>query len=293
VQPAFRLIIEVRRIRARSRKFGGEAYDDDGMRAGSVFEVTPMMHATGNAAVRKRLLRTVRSDREALDQLTREARFLALARHPAVPRIFEVGRDDEGPFVIEERFEGISLAVLIERHGGAVPRLLALHVARQATVALAEIHALANGDGPLELVHGDPSPDNIVLTPSGDVRFVDFGESNHRGAPLRALSQSGTPPYAAPELLRGESRPSAITDAYAIAAITIALLTSAPLRPEQEEAARLARLAERGIDLRPLEASNLSSGLKSALARLVAFDARLRPTSLSALVREIDGLSAH
>lgn len=248
----------------------------------------PFAHASGALAITKRVRADLASEPAALEALAREARFLSLARHAAVPRLFEVGRDERGPFIVEEAFEGTPLANVITGWE-TMPPLLALHVVREAAKSLSEIHALADDSGPLALVHGDPSPDNIVVSPIGAVRFVDFGEASHRGAapPAKGM-QHGTPPYAAPELLRGEAAPSQSTDVYAIGAIATALLTGVPLRPETEEAARLVALAERGLDLGPLSRSSLDITIGRTLAALVAFEPAARDASLDDLVRAID-----
>jgi serine/threonine protein kinase len=260
------------------------------MPTGSIFEVTSCVVA-GAACVRKRIVAALADQPGARDALVREAQLLALTRHPAVPRLVEVGKDEAGAFVVEEAVVGLTLAELCDRYNGRVPLLLALHVAREAARNLGELHALTDETGPLALVHGDPSPDNVMLTSHGTIRFVDFGGASYRGAPELVLRQHGTPPYAAPELLRGEARPDRVTDAHALAAALIVLLTGESVRPEAEASARLLRAAEVGLDLGPLRRAELPSAIVDLLARLVAFEPRARAGSLFALADAIDDLT--
>jgi serine/threonine protein kinase len=251
--------------------------------AGSVFEVSAVPDAP-TPRVEKRVARHLAHDAEARAALAREAGFLALASHPSLPRLYAVRDEPEGLVIVEEAVEGRTLEQLVDDRDARFPQSLARTIVRDAARSLQEVHALSDKEGPLDLFHGDPSFANLVVAPEGRVRFVDFGEAGYRGAPPRSVVQAGTPPYAAPELLRGESAPSQATDVYALGAVALALLTGAPLRPEREAAARLLKLAEVGIDLAPLAASDLAPDLRTALASVVAFAPRERMTSLDGLI---------
>lgn len=219
--------------------------------------------------------------------LVREARFLALARSPRLPTLLHVGRDERGPFVVESRVAGVPLAVVRDAWE-PLPSPLALHVAREIARAYEELHGLANADGPLVCAHGDPSFTNLLFTPVGGVALVDFGDATARGAPPGAPSQVGTPPYAAPELLRADAAPSQSTDRYAVAALVLTLVGATSLSFELEEAARLHALATTGVDPRAIEAA--PAALHGALSSLLQLDPAERSTSLSILVAALDGV---
>ncbi len=235
--------------------------------------------------MQKRVAAQVRREQVALDALAREASFLARAVHPALPRLFVTGADDDGPFVVEEAVLGRTLEQLTTSEPNVLtPRVVAI-IVRDAARALVAIHELGDAVGPLELVHGDLSFGNIVASRDGSVRFVDFGDATHRGAPRRGREPSaGTPPYAAPEILRGDALPTRATDVYALGAVATALVTGAPLRPERDSAVRLVRLAEQGIDRSVLAKASIGRRLAEALDGLVAFDPRDRETSLGPLL---------
>lgn len=262
---------------------------------GSQFEVTmgdEIVDPSGSGrtitVAIKRPARAHRHDPEARAALEREARFLSLARHPSVPRLLSVGSDEHGPFLVEERVLGESLEAMLERGVEPLALSVAAPLLARAAEALGALHDLADEAGPLELVHGDPSPGNVLVSTSGEVRFVDFGASHHRGALDRPRGR-GTPPFAAPELTRGEALPSRETDVYALAAVAIRILTGRPLRPEADPAARLVAVAERGIDLAPLRAAALPEPLRAALAELVAHDPRERHPRFDRLLAALAG----
>src|SRR5580693_8902262 len=111
--------------------------------SGSVFHVALVTvgGASPSPVVRvcKRLLPRVRDEPAARAAMGREATALARARHPALPELYRVGSDAHGPFVIEERVEGVSVRALVEgwrARGGAVPPRLVAHLAQAAAEAL-------------------------------------------------------------------------------------------------------------------------------------------------------------
>src|SRR5262245_52869069 len=123
--------------------------------SGSVFTVA-LVRRTGHTLVVKRLTPRVRAEPAARAAIAREAQFLSLARHPSVPSLKGVGMDAEGPFVLETRMTGTSIRDIVDgwrRREATVPPYLVAHIAATTSAALADIHALRDEEGPLELVH--------------------------------------------------------------------------------------------------------------------------------------------
>ncbi len=239
----------------------------------------------------KRLLPHHRDAAAARLALVREARCLELARHPSLPALRGVGSDEAGPFVLESVVEGASLRALKAAWSGRIPRRLALHVAVEAVRTLTAIHALEDELGAVGVVHGDIGPDNLWLGPHGAVSLLDLGSSRFRGWEAEAsVDDRGTVPYAAPEIARGEHPPSQGSDVYALAATVAWLLLDgeAPLARAASEAALLAEIGERGIDLLTLE--SLAEPLREALRSHLAFDPGSRTSDLQVLARALDQL---
>jgi serine/threonine protein kinase len=242
----------------------------------------------------KRLLsRTVREP-AARAAMVREGRFLALARHPALPALVRVGADAQGPFLVETRAPGLSLRALSEawaQRGAPVPPSLVAHIALAAANALAELHALADAQGPLGLVHGDLGPDHLFLGPIGELTFVDFGAARFRGLePELETGDRGTLPFAAPEIARGEARSSAEGDVHALAATLLHLATGEPLCEARDAAAALVEIGERGLRTELCaRARGLREAGREALRQALAFDPAARLRSARALAEALAG----
>lgn len=248
------------------------------LRHGATFEVRSVDHR-GVPAVEKRPVAD-----GAHASLAREARFLARCRGRVVPALLDVGRDARGPFLLEAHVDGVPLTVVRDAWP-TLPFPLAIHLAREVVRAYDALHALHDDDGPLDAAHGDPSFDNVLCSSTGHVAIVDFGEATVRGEGATPR-EAGTPPYAAPELIRGEAAPSQTTDRYAVAAMILALVSPVPLRPEAEPSARLARLAIDGVD--PTAIADAPAVVAAALRPLLHVDADARPRSLSSLRDALD-----
>lgn len=251
---------------------------------GSVCVVARVDRA-GEQLACKRVLPHLREVPAARRALVREARALELAHHPGLPALREVGADEAGPYLLETVIEGLPLREVKARWAGRLPRRLALHLASQATALVAELHALGDDRGSLELVHGDLGPDNLWVAPHGRVDVLDLGSARFRGfGPELETGDRGTPPYAAPELARGETVSSQATDTYALAATVAWTLLDgdAPLVDPAADAAVLRLVGERGID--PGRLASLPTPIRDALAPLLAFDPGRRPRDLGPLL---------
>src|SRR5262249_33704120 len=143
--------------------------------------------------------------------------------------------------------------------------------------------------GDLELVHGDISPDNIFFEPPAGITFLDLSNATFRGARDPVFDQArGTLPYAAPEVARGEMRPSRETDTYALAATLLAVALGGSPVSSTTEASRLLEVGTKGVDGARIE---LRAGLpvraRRAIARALAFDPSERLTSSAELAAEL------
>jgi len=140
--------------------------------------------------------------------LLREARASSSLGHPNICTIHEVGETDGDLFIVMELVDGKSLRELSA--GSGLPPETVLRYGVQIASALARAHDRG-------IVHRDLKSANIVVTPEGLVKVLDFGlakrlESGIFESPTRSFataqgssSMSGTLPYMAPEILRGET----------------------------------------------------------------------------------------
>src|SRR5271169_3941668 len=105
-------------------------------------------------------------DPKALERFEREARAASQLNHPNICTIHGIEENNGHPFIVMEKLEGQSLK---QRIGGQAMDLEAvLDISIQVAEALAASHAKG-------IVHRDIKPANIFLTPSGQVKVLDFG----------------------------------------------------------------------------------------------------------------------
>ena len=177
-------------------------------------------------------------DSTARQRFLREARAAAVLTHPGIATVYEAGEAaaDEagGPtplYIAEELVEGETLAERLRRGPLEVPEVLRL--GEQMADALGEAHARG-------IVHRDVKPSNLMLTPDGRLKVLDFGLARRHvwgGEPgaseAETLSRTtpglivGTPAYMAPEQIAGEAV-DARADVYSGGCVLYELLSGRP-----------------------------------------------------------------
>jgi serine/threonine-protein kinase len=115
--------------------------------------------------------------------LLEEARICARLEHPNIVRLEGTGDLGGSPYLAFELIDGVSLRELAEILAPAtLPLPAVLEVARGATAAIAHAHEATSAEGrPLEVVHRDVTPQNILVSRDGAVKLVDFGIARFEG----------------------------------------------------------------------------------------------------------------
>jgi serine/threonine-protein kinase len=161
----------------------------------------------------KRILPAMNQDRGFIEMLLHEARVAATLSHPNLVHVFDVGMADRAYFIAMEHVHGEDLRAIVRqmKRLGATefPIEHALSVALGVCAGLAYAHEKRDLDGaPLDIVHRDISPQNVVVTFSGDVKIVDFGiakSTGKLGDDTASGRLKGKVPYMSPEHARGEA----------------------------------------------------------------------------------------
>jgi eukaryotic-like serine/threonine-protein kinase len=170
----------------------------------------------GAGAFRRRVVLKVlaperRGDRRIAAMLADEARVVGALHHPGIVAALDYQETEEqGPIFVLEFVDGVSLRSVLRlarRQRFVVPEALVAHIGAQVAHALHAAHTAVGRDGqPLQVVHRDVAPDNILLARSGAVYLGDFGVC--RAAGNLDLGESGDGPqgkpgFMAPEQVRG------------------------------------------------------------------------------------------
>lgn len=159
----------------------------------------------------KRILPFVAEDSAFVEMFLAEARLAATLRHPNLADVFDVGIDADSYFFAMEFIHGQDLRnVRLEAQAqqGRVPVEIALAITSGVASALAYAHAKIGPTGPLNLVHRDVSPSNILVGYEGAIKLVDFGiaraETNTSAMVTRTGQLKGKIPYMSPEQCRAK-----------------------------------------------------------------------------------------
>jgi serine/threonine protein kinase len=205
---------------------------------GSVWRVRDL--TLGREVALKLLHPHVARDERVVGRFRREARLAAQLAHPAIVPIFDWDSRGDVAWYTMELAEGGSVADLIARSGS---RPLA-EIAPQVDFILSGLSA-AHSVG---IIHRDLKPENVLIDRYRRWRLADFGIANVSGEEVTGAS--GTPAFASPEQLLGESQDAA-ADCFSVAAIVAYAMSGSPPFGDRDNATILARELRGEVDLSP------------------------------------------
>jgi serine/threonine protein kinase len=195
----------------------------------------------------KRVLPHLAEDNEFLQMFLEEARIAARLNHPNLVQIFELGEEGGSSYLAMEYVPGEDLRRLdrlARSKDQRVPLGLACRIIADAAAGLHHAHLATDAHGqPLQLVHRDVSPQNILVGYSGAVKLIDFGVAKAAGR--AQMTQSGVlkgkVPYFSPEQAQGKSIDHR-SDQFALAIVFWELLTGQRLFKADDDLATLERV---------------------------------------------------
>jgi eukaryotic-like serine/threonine-protein kinase len=227
-----------------------------------------------------------RDDDSAHERFRREARIVARLKHPAIPPVYDVLRWEDGECLVMELVEGETLAAILRP--GPLKVAAALKLFRQIADGLAAAHAKG-------IVHRDLKSSNVMVTPEGDAKILDFGLAKSLGLSESPLSVEGgllgTFHCMSPEQAQGLEIDHR-SDLFSLGALIYETLTGlAPFRGEnlQETLARVYKHRQKPAHVLdpaiPLELSRL-------VERLLQKEPDQRPQSADEVVAVLAGIEA-
>lgn len=226
----------------------------------------------------KRALPHLMADPDFVALFEREARLSAALTHRNIVQIFDFGRDDDALWLAMEFVHGVDLKAVLD--AGPVPMGLALEIGIASARALAYAHRATGPRGvPLNLVHRDVSPHNLLLSFEGDVKLADFGlalPESRREAAVGRLQ--GKYAYMSPEQACGASAdPRA--DLFALGVVLYEMLAGTRCFFCDDGTEAILARVRAARPLRPLAeaAPHLPPGLVQVVEQALAVDPEDRP----------------
>ena len=245
----------------------------------------------------KRILPHVAADHGFVDMFLAEARLAATLRHPNIADVFDVGIDADSYFFAMEFLHGQDLrAVRLEAQAatGRMPLEIALAIVSNIASALSYAHTRVGPLGPLNLVHRDVTPSNILVSYDGAVKLVDFGiaraETNTTHSVTRTGQLKGKIPYMSPEQCRAKPM-DARTDLFSLGIVLYELTTNERPFDGKGDFDTLERIVH-GILLPPSQiVADYPQPLEAIVMRLLANKRSARYQSADALVADLEHLT--
>jgi serine/threonine protein kinase/pimeloyl-ACP methyl ester carboxylesterase len=207
---------------------------------------------------------------DSLERFRREIRAAAQLSHPNIVTAYDAEQAGETHILVMEFVPGHSLAEVV-RLKGPLPVGIACNFARQIAVGLQ--HAYEHN-----MVHRDIKPQNLMLTPKGQIKILDFGlakvvsERNTETGLTETGAYMGTPDYCAPEQAEDARTADIRADLYGLGCTLYCLLAGHP--PFQEDTAMKIYLAHREKQPQPLPElrKDVPAELWQVVERLLAKD---------------------
>lgn len=157
---------------------------------------------------------------EARAAFQREAELLAGLSHPGLPKVVDHFEQDGKAYLVMEFVPGDSLLAVARREGLPLPLPRVLDWARQICEVLDYLH-----HRPTPIIFRDLKPANVMLTPEGRIKLVDFGIARiFKPGKDRDTQAFGTLGYSAPEQY-GQSQTDPRADIYSLGVLLHQLLT--------------------------------------------------------------------
>jgi eukaryotic-like serine/threonine-protein kinase len=193
----------------------------------------------------KRLHATFAKEPDFVSMLLDEARLAARVRHPNVVPVLDVEAQDGELFLVLEYVHGESLAKLMRLVAGQpLPCSVSARIAADMLNGLHAAHEAANERGePLQIVHRDISPQNVLVGVDGVTRVTDFGiaKAANRVQTTHEGQLKGKLAYMAPEQLR-EQLVDRRTDVYSASVVLWEMLTARRLFASSDAGATVTRI---------------------------------------------------
>jgi len=249
------------------------------------------------AVVLKALPSALASDAHWLSMFYDEARLAARLDHPNLVRVLDLLLEDGRPHIVMEYVDGRDLRHVLKRAralGVALPPGLACHIVAEVLAALAYVHSRRDASGrPLDLVHRDVSPANLMVTFAGGVKLIDFGIAKAaqqlRSEMTEAGQFKGKCCYSAPEQVRCRAVDGR-TDLFAVGIVLWELITGQRLFARETDLESLRAILNEPVPRLGMFATDVPEALEAIVARALSREPADRYASAEAMRADLEAV---
>jgi serine/threonine protein kinase len=176
----------------------------------------------------KKILQHLSENQDFVDMFIREARLAANLQHPNIVQIYDLIKLHNSSFISMEFVDGKNLAQIMAHEKKGLPLGLAIFLIQKISLGLYYSHTRTSDESgePLNIIHRDISPQNMLISFKGEVKISDFGISKARSEPsfTQAGVIKGKLAYLSPEQALGKEIDHQ-ADLYALGIIFYEILT--------------------------------------------------------------------
>ena len=198
-------------------------------------------------------------DKESLERIKKEIKYLKYFNHPHIIQIYEVKEDFRNFYIIMEYITGGELFNYIIKNEKLNEKEASFFFT-QLIYGIKEIHRK-------KICHRDIKPENLLLTDKKIIKIIDFGLSNEYKDYLS--SKCGSPCYAAPEMIRGMKYSGVMIDLWACGIILFAMLCGYLPFDDRDNNILFRRILQCKIEFPSEDETFLSNEAKDLIIRIL------------------------
>ena len=241
----------------------------------------------------KKILPEFAANHHFVRMLIAEARVSSMLHHPNIVQTFELGEVSQQHYIAMEYVPGPDLLGVLTattRAGLRIPLGLALYIVSEVCNGLDYAHRAKDSQGrPLNLIHRDISPSNILISDDGAVKLMDFGVARAdlaRAGRQRAIDDTGSAlkgklGYMAPEQVTGQPVDHR-ADLFSLGIVLFETLTLKRLFLGQSDPETLANVRNARLDSKLARHPYIPAGVQEILKRALTKDPKARYANAAA-----------
>ncbi|MFO0598411.1 MAG: serine/threonine-protein kinase [Myxococcaceae bacterium] len=245
----------------------------------------------------KSLLPDLAQQQDLVNQFLDEARVAATLNHPNVVSIFEVGLWNGTFYIAMEYIRGRNLAQLLRRsveQQVRIPPQVTARIIREAAAGLDHAHRAHDANGnPLNIVHRDISPQNIMLREDGVAKVVDFGIASAANRSTRTATGTlkGKLAYMAPEQVLSEPMTPKV-DQFALGIVFWEMLCTRRLFKADNDVVLIKSVLEAEIPRPETLSPDVPPGMSDVVMKMLDRDPERRFGSLGEVADALEAMPA-